>query len=59
MAGVNRKHLAKAAESIPYWLLSATLLRKYPSWIEQYMTKDRRVRWDAGTFSDDPISYAT
>lgn len=59
VAGVNRKHLAAAAQEVPAWLLSATLVRKYPSWIEQYMTKSRAVRWDPGTFSDDPISYAT
>lgn len=59
VAGVNRKNLAEKAAEVPFWLLSATLLRKYPSWIEQYMTKERQVRWDPGTFSEDPISYAT
>lgn len=39
MAVINRKHLAAAAQGVPYWLLSATLLRKYPDWIEPYMTK--------------------
>lgn len=57
VAGVNRKHLAAATAEVPYWLLSATLLRKYPSWLESYMTKDRQIRWDPGTYSDDPISY--
>src|SRR5690606_38940670 len=57
VAGVNRKHLAVAAQSVPAWLLSATLVRKYPSWLEQYMTRSRAVRWDPGTFSDDAISY--
>ncbi|WP_317957217.1 hypothetical protein [Paenibacillus chitinolyticus] len=56
---MNRKHLAAAAQEVSAWLLSATLLRKYPGWIDQYMTKNRTVRWDPGTFSDDPISYAT
>ncbi|EHQ63649.1 hypothetical protein PDENDC454_04259 [Paenibacillus dendritiformis C454] len=56
VAGVNRKHLAEAASVCPYWLLSATLLRKYPSWIEPYMRR-RAVIWDPGTFSDDCISY--
>lgn len=56
VAGVNRKHLAEQASSIPYWLLSATLLRKYPSWIEPYM-RNREVIWDPGTFTDDCISY--
>lgn len=59
VAGVNRKHLAAAVEHIPYWLLSVTLLRRYPSWLSQYMTKHRKVRWDPGTFSDDPVSYST
>ncbi|WP_201009061.1 hypothetical protein [Paenibacillus glycanilyticus] len=57
VAGVNRKHLASAAATIPAWLLSATLLRRYPGWIEQYMTPDRAVRWDPGTFSEDAMSY--
>lgn len=56
VAGVNRKHLAAAAENVPYWLLSATLLRKYPSWIEPYM-RNRAVIWDPGTFTEDCISY--
>lgn len=57
VAGVNRKHLAAAAQSVPAWLLSSTLLRKYPGWVEQYMTRHRAVRWDPGTFSEDAISY--
>ncbi|KPV60745.1 hypothetical protein QJ48_04275 [Paenibacillus sp. A3] len=56
VAGVNRKHLAAAASSIPYWLLSATLLRKYPTWLAQHMP-NRTVLWDPGTFSEDAISY--
>lgn len=56
VAGVNRKHLADAADSVPYWLLSATLLRKYPSWLDSRL-KGRKVRWDPGTFSEDSISY--
>lgn len=56
VAGVNRKHLAEQANSVPYWLLSATLLRKYPAWLEPYM-KNRTVIWDPGTFTDDCISY--
>lgn len=56
VAGVNRKHLAEHASSVPYWLLSATLLRKYPSWLESYM-RQRVVIWDPGTFSEDCISY--
>lgn len=56
VAGVNRKHLAEQARNVPYWLLSATLLRKYPSWIESYM-RNRVVIWDPGTFTDDCISY--
>lgn len=56
-AGINRKHLASAADGVPYWLLSATLLRKYPGWIESYMTRQRLVRWDPGTFSKEAISY--
>lgn len=56
VAGVNRKHLAEAAGICPYWLLSATLLRKYPSWLEPYM-RERTVIWDPGTFSEDCISY--
>lgn len=59
LAGVNRKHLAVAAEEVPAWLLSVTLLRKYPSWLESYLTKHRSVRWDPGTFSHDPVSYGT
>jgi len=58
VAGVNRKHLAKQAELVPYWLLSSTLLRKYPSWIDGYLTRSRSVIWDPGTFSNDPISYS-
>ncbi|WP_247901901.1 hypothetical protein [Paenibacillus pabuli] len=56
VAGVNRKHLAEQASSVPYWLLSATLLRKYPSWLEPYL-RHRTVIWDPGTFSEDCISY--
>ncbi|MFB5761128.1 hypothetical protein [Paenibacillus medicaginis] len=56
VAGVNRKHLAEQASSVPYWLLSATLLRKYPSWLEPYM-RHRTVIWDPGTFTEDCISY--
>lgn len=56
VAGVNRKHLAEQASKVPYWLLSATLLRRYPSWLESYM-QNRDVIWDPGTFSDDCISY--
>jgi hypothetical protein len=56
VAGVNRKHLAEHASGVPYWLLSATLLRKYPSWLESYM-RQRVVIWDPGTFSEDCISY--
>ncbi len=56
VAGVNRKHLADAADSVPYWLLSATLLRNYPSWLATRL-KGRKVRWDPGTFSEDSISY--
>lgn len=56
VAGVNRKHLAEQASSVPYWLLSATLLRKYPSWLELYM-RNRTVIWDPGTFTEDCISY--
>lgn len=57
VAGVNRRHLAAAAQEVPAWLLSATLLRKYPGWIEQYMTMNRAVRWDPGTFTEDAMSY--
>lgn len=56
VAGVNRKHLAEAADSVPYWLLSATLLRNYPSWLAMRL-KGRKVRWDPGTFSEDAICY--
>lgn len=56
VAGVNRKHLAEAADSVPYWLLSATLLRNYPSWLDNRL-KGRKVRWDPGTFSEDAICY--
>jgi hypothetical protein len=59
VAGVNRKHLAaSAASNVPYWLLSVTLLRKYPSWLSGYITPDRRVLWDPGSFSEDPVSYS-
>ncbi|KKC49570.1 hypothetical protein VE23_25085 [Paenibacillus sp. D9] len=56
VAGVNRKHLAEHADGVPFWLLSATLLRKYPSWLDGRL-KGRKVRWDPGTFSEDAISY--
>lgn len=56
VAGVNRKHLANAVSHIPYWLLSVTLLRKYPTWLDQHVAK-RTVIWDPGTFSEDPVSY--
>ena len=56
-AGVNRKHLAVAIDNMPYWLLSATLLRKYPSWLANYLNR-RIVLWDPGTFSEDCISYS-
>lgn len=57
VAGINRKHLAAQASSIPYWLLSVTLLRKYPSWLHQHV-RNRMVLWDPGTFSEDPVSYS-
>jgi len=57
VAGINRKHLAVQASSIPYWLLSVTLLRKYPSWLQQHLS-NRVVLWDPGTFSEDPVSYS-
>jgi hypothetical protein len=56
VAGVNRKHLAAAADECPYWLLSVTLLRKYPSWLAQYLI-GRTVIWDPGTFSEDAVAY--
>lgn len=56
VAGVNRKHLAAAADVCPYWLLSVTLLRKCPSWLAGYM-QNRTVIWDPGTFSEDAIAY--
>lgn len=56
VAGVNRKHLAAAANDCPYWLLSVTLLRKCPSWLGGYL-QNRRVIWDPGTFSEDAIAY--
>jgi hypothetical protein len=56
VAGVNRKHLADAVDGCPYWLLSATLLRKYPSWLDNRL-RNRKVIWDPGTFSQDAISY--
>lgn len=56
VAGVNRKHLGVQASGVHNWLLSCTLLRKYPSWVDQYMGRD--VMWDPGTFSEDPISYS-
>lgn len=56
VAGVNRKHLAAAAQHVPYWLLSVTLLRKYPTWLDQHMA-NRTVIWDPGTFTEDAISY--
>jgi hypothetical protein len=56
MAGVNRKHLAAQADRCPYWLLSVTLLRKYPNWLSNYLT-NRIIMWDPGTFSDDSVSY--
>jgi hypothetical protein len=56
VAGVNRKHLAAAANECPYWLLSVTLLRKYPSWLTGYLQR-RTVIWDPGTFSEDAVAY--
>lgn len=57
VAGVNRKHLAQQASSVPYWLLSVTLLRKYPNWLAQHL-QNRTIIWDPGTFSEDPVSYS-
>ncbi|WP_438446843.1 hypothetical protein [Gorillibacterium sp. sgz5001074] len=57
VAGVNRKHLAQQADHVPFWLLSATLLRRYPSWLAQYV-QNRKIIWDPGTFSEDPVSYS-
>lgn len=57
VAGVNRKHLAEQASSVPYWLLSVTLLRKYPDWLAQHLNK-RVVMWDPGTFTEDSVSYS-
>lgn len=56
VAGVNRKNLALQASSVPYWLLSVTLLRKYPTWLDQHLA-NRTILWDPGTFSQDAISY--
>jgi len=56
VAGVNRKHIAAAADRVPYWLLSATLLRKYPAWLSGYLSR-RKVLWDPGTFSADAMAY--
>lgn len=56
VAGVNRRHMAEQVDECPFWLLSATLLRKYPSWLSSYISK-RNVMWDPGTFSADAISY--
>lgn len=56
VAGVNRKNLAIQASGVPYWLLSVTLLRKYPTWLDQHLQK-RTILWDPGTFSEDAISY--
>jgi hypothetical protein len=57
VAGVNRKNLAVQASSVPYWLLSVTLLRKYPTWLDQHLAK-RTILWDPGTFSEDSVSYS-
>lgn len=57
VAGVNRKNLAAQASSVPYWLLSVTLLRKYPNWLSQHL-KGRVVLWDPGTFTEDCVSYS-
>jgi hypothetical protein len=59
VAGVNTRPLAKAADGVPYWLLSVTLLRRkngLPSWIHSYLHR-RTVLWDPGTFTEDCISY--
>lgn len=58
VAGVNRIAIAKTADIVPDWLLSVTLLRNYPHWLQHYLGKDRNIRWDPGTFSPDPVSYA-
>lgn len=57
VAGVNRKNLANQASSVPYWLLSVTLLRKYPDWLAQHLN-NRVVMWDPGTFTEDCVSYS-
>lgn len=56
VAGVNRKNLAAQASSVPYWLLSVTLLRKYPNWLAQHLN-GRVIMWDPGTFTEDCVSY--
>ncbi|PWK03949.1 hypothetical protein [Tumebacillus permanentifrigoris] len=64
VAGVNRKHLAAAASSCRFWLLSVTLIRKrggeIPDWLRPYHADpERRFRFDPGTFSEGPVSYQT
>jgi hypothetical protein len=48
VAGMNRKHLAEQASSVPFWLLSATLLRKYPPRLEQSKRAEAFLNTDEG-----------
>lgn len=61
VAGINTRPLAVAAADSPFWLLSATLLRRanggMPEWI-QTMLCGRSVIWDPGTFSEKALSYS-
>lgn len=56
MAGINRKHLAAYADPCPYWLLSVTLIRKYPTWLSNHLA-NRKIIFDPGTFTPDAVSY--
>ncbi|WDL96387.1 hypothetical protein [Alicyclobacillus sp. ALC3] len=59
VAGINTRKLRDAADSVPYWLLSATLLRQkhgLPSWLVSHL-ENRVLMWDPGTFTEDCISY--
>lgn len=60
VAGINTRPLASAAAELPFWLLSATLLRRanggMPEWIQPMLYR-RSVIWDPGTFSEKALSY--
>ncbi|QDA30237.1 hypothetical protein [Paenibacillus polymyxa] len=53
VSGLTTKSLAHQARVIPYWLLRVSELRRYPEWLDPYVT-NRSVMWSAGSGIDRP-----